>query len=1374
MNNFNILLNNSYQVLFPNLDSILNQALQNTSQYLSQFRDDAGYTQKLETAFGTDFDEEVANQLFNTFAEDDFSAVPTIEVVNSNDINSANGAFSITTGKIYLAAEFISQNAENLDAVVAVLLEETGHFIDARINKTDATGDEGDIFARLLQGKNISQEKLAVLQAEDDTVTVTLDDQEIEIEQAISNNINVKVYITSITVSEENGAEIKFKYEATIPLSGIAANIPDIDIKYNYYVSANDGSTTGIQPTERTFRLKKDQETNTLNLPKIDGEDDKIYEPKQTFTFELKESSTTTSSATYNVKLDTNNPDQYSRTLTIDNEPLISIENNSNFTEGGGNGEFIINLDKTPPQNFNLYFQVEGTAKWGEGKATKKGSDYKLIYQGYDLEGKIIDSFKVTSSPSDINTNGVYSISNIPTSVKQIKITVEQVNDEVWEGNETVTITLLDNQKDLDAEGTNNLNDGYGVDSTKATATVTIFDNEPTVTLGKVVNPTEGFGFGSTIEGLGAALNLNSSNSVTIPSNDSLDLKKTGQFTQEAWIFANLTDDNQHGILGYENYPSIWIENQTTIKVGIDNNTFSVDNALNPNTWNHVATTFDGQEYKLYVNGVELYKDTTFTSTNISGTQQFTIGKVADSDNFVGAIDEVRLWDVARTQTEIQSYMLNSLKGSEEGLIGYWQFEKDFHDKTANANHGTETAVTDQFINNPAPQIGYVEVNLDKPFEGPQGLWVEYDITSDSDVEQNTDYFTSRTRRVSTDINTERNGIIIPKGETSARIYVSALNDAIVEGDENITITLRETNFDIFDANKDGKYEISQEEYAPSFENNLNFPTNNDGSLSQTERDAIGYNYKVGTNSTATITIKDNQAYQKGLILLDEYGQRISDSNKLIVDKDGNVTFQVKLTSQPPSEVTLNLSSGLGTLDTTSVTIQSSEWDTAKSVTLSGVTGTNVTNDITVNVNDPNYLTTGVTFPFTNTPSDKVRITEGSAEEAIPVTPVATISKLNDVNEGDIQPGRFIINLSAPAPAAGLSVEYQLTGSAEAGTDYNSINAINIAPGETSAVLPIYSINDDILEGNEQVTITLTSGLEQTSATLNIIDDEKARIQLSDAVVSELSLSFGGGINDYVEIPKFNNFPTTEITLEGWFKRTQIQGRLAPLFSYAVTGEDNELLLFENTDGKIRFDIGGQRIDTGITIADEAWHHWTVTWRSSDGQVLLYRDGEQVFSGTLKKGYQIKSGGSLVLGQEQDSVGGGFQANQTYTGLIKEVRVWNTIRSAEEIGNNINLQLEGDEIGLVSYYKADEGQGTVLLDNTANENNGTLNNGVSWSPSEYTYTGNFDSLVTSEPYPRSGDILQLFDEDGILVKEIPITQADINAGKVNISPILSS
>ena len=194
MKSFKTIPNHSHKVRFPwevinsqylltNLDSIVNQALQNTSEYLRQFRFDAGYTTKLETAFGSDFNRSVANEIFDKLAKGNFSDIPNIEIVNRNDINGANGAFGIATGKIYLSQEFITANAHNLNAIVSVLLEEYGHYVDSRINTKDAAGDEGDIFARLVQGKILNQQELVVLQAENDSATVTLDGQVIQIEQ---------------------------------------------------------------------------------------------------------------------------------------------------------------------------------------------------------------------------------------------------------------------------------------------------------------------------------------------------------------------------------------------------------------------------------------------------------------------------------------------------------------------------------------------------------------------------------------------------------------------------------------------------------------------------------------------------------------------------------------------------------------------------------------------------------------------------------------------------------------------------------------------------------------------------------------------------------------------------------------------------------------------------------------------------------------------------------------------------------------------------------------------------------------------------------------------------------------------------------------
>ena len=74
---------------------------------------------------------------------------------------------------------------------------------------------------------------------------------------------------------------------------------------------------------------------------------------------------------------------------------------------------------------------------------------------------------------------------------------------------------------------------------------------------------------------------------------------------------------------------------------------------------------------------------------------------------------------------------------------------------------------------------------------------------------------------------------------------------------------------------------------------------------------------------------------------------------------------------------------------------------------------------------------------------------------------------------------------------------------------------------------------------------------------------------------------------------------------------------------------------------------------------DGVWHHICVSWERSLGSWKLYKDGEIKQQGTdFKKGFTVREGGSLVLGQEQDSVGGGFDADKSFKGMLSNVNVW--------------------------------------------------------------------------------------------------------------------
>lgn len=171
------------------------------------------------------------------------------------------------------------------------------------------------------------------------------------------------------------------------------------------------------------------------------------------------------------------------------------------------------------------------------------------------------------------------------------------------------------------------------------------------------------------------------------------------------------------------------------------------------------------------------------------------------------------------------------------------------------------------------------------------------------------------------------------------------------------------------------------------------------------------------------------------------------------------------------------------------------------------------------------------------------------------------------------------------------------------------------------------------------------------------------------------ALSFDG--NDYVIKNPFNNFPSTEITIEFWMKSSDTTKAGTP-FSY---GGNNEFLIYNYRNFGIY--IGGPYVSTGISANDGSWHHIVITWKSLDGNVRVYKDGVQKYSGTLQRGYSIISNKSLVFGQEQDSEGGGFDASQAFLGQLDEVRIYGKALTSAEIQQHY---VEGSERHL-SYLK---------------------------------------------------------------------------------------
>jgi hypothetical protein len=119
-------------------------------------------------------------------------------------------------------------------------------------------------------------------------------------------------------------------------------------------------------------------------------------------------------------------------------------------------------------------------------------------------------------------------------------------------------------------------------------------------------------------------------------------------------------------------------------------NTFSepTSNAyIQAGTWNHVAVAYDGNDLTFYINGQEDKQIQPGGSVGGSGLP-LVVGANTSSANsqfFSGRIDELRLWEDARTQSEIQAHYQQELIGNEQGLKAYWRFNETAGDTAARA-----------------------------------------------------------------------------------------------------------------------------------------------------------------------------------------------------------------------------------------------------------------------------------------------------------------------------------------------------------------------------------------------------------------------------------------------------------------------------------------------------------------------------------------------------------------------------------------------------------------------------------------------------------------------------------------------------------------
>ena len=163
-------------------------------------------------------------------------------------------------------------------------------------------------------------------------------------------------------------------------------------------------------------------------------------------------------------------------------------------------------------------------------------------------------------------------------------------------------------------------------------------------------------------------------------------------------IYADVSGDNN-------DFGTSILNNKLAFGTGNPETTVVGATSVNTGSWVHIAATRDASTGALEVL-VDGQSDGTATSTNMAAlTASTTItigGNSIDGRYFDGLIDEVRIWNVVRTPTQIQATMNQKLVGNEPGLVAYWSFD----DAGASVQPDASPSNADATING---AVGYVD-----------------------------------------------------------------------------------------------------------------------------------------------------------------------------------------------------------------------------------------------------------------------------------------------------------------------------------------------------------------------------------------------------------------------------------------------------------------------------------------------------------------------------------------------------------------------------------------------------------------------------------------------------------------------------------------
>lgn len=414
------------------------------------------------------------------------------------------------------------------------------------------------------------------------------------------------------------------------------------------------------------------------------------------------------------------------------------------------------------------------------------------------------------------------------------------------------------------------------------------------------------------------------------------------------------------------------------------------------------------------------------------------------------------------------------------------------------------------------------------------------------------------------------------------------------------------------------------------------------GAFPQTLPATLRLGFTAGTGGSTNIHEIDNLRVDLPSDLA------ISKTGSANVAAGGPISYTLTTTNNGPYTV-----NGAVITDTIPASITGVTWTCAASGGATCVTGNGTGNALSETINIPVGGTITMTVNGTVNPTTLIgTVISNTATVALPNTilDIATAnnsSTLNTTVNGSAvyiaattngaepgTPGQFTVSLAQPVTQA-VTVNYTVTGTATAGTDYTTLTGSIVIPANTTSVLLNVPVLDDVVLENPNETViatltTLSSAFTGTlvvaaspsnTATITILDNEKtASIAATDATGNV------SGDTGTVVVTVLNNLGAPAVgvavslavsgsaTLSSYLGVTDANGQVSVLVSDTLVEAVNVTAMYDSNGDNtpdLAVVTGSPAVVTfsaapGGNAAIHAWHMEETNWASAGNNTLDY------------------------------------------------------------------------------------------------------------------------------------------------------------------------